>query len=124
MTPIINPWIFYFADIANSLKEVNIAFALVSGVGFILITGLIVISYGEDVFDKETLFTIIKWNKIICLIFIITLLIAIFCPCQETIYKMAIASIITEENINKTTDEIKELIDYTVDKIDNMEEDE
>lgn len=47
----------------------------------------------------------------------ITLIAFTFLPSEETCYKMMISAQVTEENINKAEDVIKDSVDYIFEKI-------
>lgn len=122
-TPIISPWFFYFAGIANALGAVLIA----SGIIAILLSIIILcISLDENVTDsvKKSIRGIIIGAVIIIL--------GIFCPSEDTCYKMALAKFATPQNIQIITeyvgdttsnvtdgvsDAIKDIMDYSVDRI-------
>lgn len=120
MKPIINPWIFYFASVADAVLIVSIIFAVVVGIFCILC--------GADLLDEYTPEQDIKAAKKrlkLCVpIFIILTLFTIFIPSKKTIYEMTIASYITEENIENSKETAMELIDYIVDKFNNKGDDE
>lgn len=122
-TPIISPWFFYFAGIANALGAVLIA----SGIIAILLSIIILcISLDENETDsvKKSIRGIIIGAVIIIL--------GIFCPSEDTCYKMALAKFATPQNIQIITeyvgdttsnvtdgvsDAIKDIMDYSVDRI-------
>ena len=51
---------------------------------------------------------------------IICAFISIFVPSKETCYQMMVASLITKENIEMTAEAGKEAVDYIVDSIDKL----
>lgn len=131
MKPIINPWIFYFADVANSMVFVFVF----AGIGFFVYAFYKFVTLDEDMFVmnpdgfyalrekdeniKKKDWHIIKRSLIICCIFI---LLSALTPTEKTIYKMMIANYITEDNLSKGKEEAKELIDYIVDRMDEVNE--
>ena len=89
----------------------------------ILIVLLIIISfaieivkYGEDIdeLDKVKVIKTLK-KKVIVIALLITF--AIFLPSKDTCYKMMVASQITDTNIQKAEDVIKDSVDYIFEKI-------
>ena len=122
MTPIINPWIFYFAEIFNNIHLVFGVLSIVFLIVVIVLTITTAVMSVDDfgLYDHE-----IEVSKTYLKIFVILLLIsspfAILSPSKETVYKMTIASYITEENYVKGKEEVKEIIDYIAEKIDDAE---
>ena len=131
MKPIISPWIFYLADVANAMVFVFIF----TGIVFFVYAFYKVMTLEEDEFimnpdgfytlkekDKDAKkkdWHIIKRSAIIGCIFI---LLSALTPTDKTIYKMMIASYVTEDNLSKGKEEAKELIDYIVDRMDEVNE--
>lgn len=127
MKPIINPWIFYFADVANAMVFVF----MFTGIVFFVYAFYKFMTLEEDeyIMNLENFYTlkekdkdakkknwhIIKRYVLIGCAFII---LSTLTPTEKTIYRMAIASYITEDNLSKGKEEAKELIDYIVEKID------
>lgn len=127
MKPIINPWIFYFADVANAMVFVF----MFTGIVFFVYAFYKFTTLEEDecIMNLDYFYTlkekdkdakkknwhIIKRYVLIGCAFII---LSTLTPTEKTIYRMAIASYITEDNLSKGKEEAKELIDYIVEKID------
>lgn len=119
--PIINPIWFYLADAIPSL---GVFLGLLGG-GFCIV-GLVFLVVGEDI--KED---INRCKK--CLIpGLIILLLSFMTPSKDTIYQMIAAKVITPNNIkivsdyvsdtatnvsDNLTDAIKDIMDYSVDRI-------
>ena len=106
---IVNPWIFYFAEICEGLKTLAIIIAVVSFIYIICrwclwLTGEIKSFW----WDKKT--------KIITIIGVIFMVFAIVIPSQNTCYKMIIASQVTAENLDKVEDTVERIADYVADK--------
>lgn len=106
---IVNPWIFYFAEICEGLKTAVLIFAIIA---FIYVSCWCLIYWcGET----KTFW----WNKktkIVTIIGIIFMIFAIVIPSQETCYKMIIASQVTAENLDKVEDTVERIADYVADK--------
>lgn len=131
MKPIINPWIFYFADVANTMVFVF----MFMGIAFFVYAFYKFMTLEEDeyIMNPDYFYTlkekdkdakkkdwhIIKRYVLIGCAFII---LATLTPTEKTIYRMTIASYITEDNLSKGKEEAKELIDYIVEKMDEIEE--
>lgn len=120
-TPIINPIWFYLADTVPNIRYVLIA------VGF----GLFILSIGQ--IDNNKVF-----RKIVVSGFL-ALVVGALIPSQETLYKMIVAKMITPNNIQSVsdyvndtatnvsdnlTDVIKDIMDYSVDRIYNVRNNE
>ena len=120
-TPIINPVWFYLADTIPNIRYVFIA------VGFCLF----ILSIGQ--IDNNKVF-----RKIVVSGFL-ALVVGAIIPSQETLYKMVAAKMITPNNIqtvsdyvndtatnvsDNLTDAIKDIMDYSVDRIYNVRNNE
>ena len=124
MTPIINPWIFYLMHLINGLHIVSI---ICTAIFAILLLGIVLFLFffweenedEDDGFFKHTK----KSFKPTLIFLIISLSIFIITPDKKTTYTMLIANYITENNIEAGKEEVKEIIDYVVDKLDNKDED-
>ena len=122
-TPIISPWFFYFARLADTLGIGLIIFGCIA----ILISILVLCSSLDD---NETSFVKKSIKGII--IGVVIIILGIFCPSEDTCYKMALAKFATPQNIQAITgyvgdttsnvsdsvsDAIKDIMDYSVDRI-------
>lgn len=88
MEPVINPWLFYFIEFADTIKVVAVFLILASTLIFFLLLGL-----------EET-----KLIKIAVAVFVISLVIIIFTPSSETIIKMVIAKNVTYDVVDAAKD--------------------
>ena len=119
--PIINPIWFYLADTIPNVRYVLIAVSL----------ALFIISVGQIDSDKV-------FRKFIICSFLF-LIVGTLIPSQETLYKMVAAKAITPNNIkivsdyvgdtatnvsDNLTDAIEDIIDYSVDRIYNVRNNE
>ena len=98
MKPIINPLFFYLISIISTLKIASIFIMIFAGIT-IIIVGII---YFEEVITEKTGKRILKTATITL---IVSMLICIFVPSEDTCYKMMAASIITPNNIETAKDE-------------------
>ncbi len=108
MTPIINPWLFYTAEISFKLHFILIILMAIFGFIFLF---FFLDEITEEKNENE------GKAKFIFKIFLITLIAFTFLPSKETCYKMMISAQVTEENINKAEDVIKNSVDYIFEKI-------
>ena len=122
MTYIINPWFFYFASLLDSfwtLASIVLFLAIIGTVGF----GIwwVMEAYNSDFFvhdDKETPFANFckKMIKASVITTIISAVLMVVVPKEEAVDKMMISSFITKENVEKTKEEAKEIVDYITEK--------
>lgn len=122
MTYIINPWFFYFANLLDSfwtLASIVLFLAIVGTVGF----GIwwVMEAYASDFFvhdDNESPFAKFckKMIKASVIATIISAVLMIVVPTEETVNKMMISSFVTKENVEKTKEEAKEIVDYITEK--------
>lgn len=109
MKPIIDPWLFYFVDAIDGLKFVCLFIPLL----FLLYMVLIAYTKEEDL-NEEKIVKAVK-KLIICTVLMLT--VDSLLPSKETCYKMMVASQITEENVKKAEDVVKDSVDYIFEKI-------
>ena len=126
MTYIINPWFFYFASLLDSfwtLASIVLFLAIIGTVGF----GIwwVMEAYNSDFFvhddkddDNEPPFAKFckKMIKASVIATIISAVLMVVVPTEETVDKMMISSFITKENVEKTKEEAKEIVDYITEK--------
>ena len=114
MKPIINPWMFYIVDCLDGLKMLCILAVplLVFVIGYITFT-IDDLGLGKE---KE-LKSARRTRKIVILFSILILIVIPFIPSKETCYKMMVSSQITDNNIQKAEDVIKDSVDYIFEKI-------
>lgn len=113
MKPIINPWLFYLVDMIGSFQILSILIVLLIIISF----AIEILKYDEamDELDEVKVIKTLK-KKVIVIALLITF--AIFLPSKDTCYKMMVASQITDTNIQKAEDVIKDSVDYIFEKID------
>ena len=131
--PIINPWLFYLADLVDGVKTfvfiVGTIWAVISvGLIFGIISSAI---YGAEDSDKKAL----KRLKISLVASAIVILVGTLLPSKSTLYSMAIAKALTPDTVqliyeetgktandilNEGVEAIEEVLDYGVDKIDDL----
>lgn len=110
MKPIINPWLFYLIDVIFSFRVLSIVIVMLIFLSF----AIDIIKYDMDELDEVKAIKILK-KKVIVIALLITF--AIFLPSKKTCYQMIIASQITDTNIQKAEDVIKDSVDYIFEKI-------
>lgn len=115
---IINPWWFYLTDVVEAVDFISMLFAAFGIVGCLIFFSAFVY-YAEET-DKETIqkeWNILKKCIIVTMIFLVT---AIIVPARDTVYKMFAASLITHENIQAVGETATDVVDYIVEKIDEV----
>ena len=137
MTYIINPWFFYFVNLLGSfwtLISIVLLWAIIGAVGFSV--WWLMETYNSDFFvhdddnehdnnehdDNESPFAKFckKIIKISVIVTIISAVLMVAVPSEETVNKMMISSFITKENVEKIKEETKEgakeIVDYIAEK--------
>lgn len=140
--PIINPWLFYAADVIHGIKIVMILVCATLALTSLLYLGCFAYNM-EDVKlgypDKQTNINLAKTNlhkfKVFLAGTIVSIVLTILIPSKNLIYTMAISSMLTPDTIEyvyettgKTANDIinggseiiKETIDYGIDKINEL----
>lgn len=111
MSPIINPWVFYWIDVADVLR-------LLMWVGVTFGSFLFVISFsqtdeGNSIWGRYER----GIRKVGIFLAAIGFVGAVFIPSEETCYKMLAANMFTQNNIDNATEYVTDVIDYAVDKV-------
>lgn len=114
MKPIINPWLFYLVDVIGNFKSSCFVLLLIIVIGFGA-TVLIEIGEAADELELDTVKVIKTLKRMVVGVLLMTF--NMLLPSKETCYKMMIASQITDNNIQKAEDTIKEPVDYIFEKI-------
>jgi hypothetical protein len=115
MNYFINPWYFYFANLADNISTTAIALFVVSiiaAIGFGTAWGV----FAADSYDSKTINFLSKCFKKSIIAVIVSSVIMCVVPSGNTINKMMIASYVTKENVETAKDDAKALVDYIVEK--------
>lgn len=111
---IVNPIWFYLMGVCDNLSCFLLAISIVL---FIFSFGLVVAWFCTGDFDiPENVKTIKKMFIINGIVFLLGTII----PSKETCYQMMVASLVTKENIEMTAEAGKEAVDYIIDSIDKL----
>lgn len=102
MTPIINPWIFYIAGIADKLF-----FAFI-----IVMVASAILCFSTWLCDLEGEEELTRVTRNAFKVFMIVSIAFTFLPSKKTCYQMMISAQVTEENVDKARDIIKDSVDY------------
>lgn len=106
MEPIINPWLIYFAGISKNIQLICVLIAICT---FIVAASRFL---DEDKLDK----IVIRFG----IIFMISGISAALMPSKETIYTIAVVDRLTPDNIDQISKSSEDVVDYIVDKIDQI----
>ena len=136
--PIINPWLFYLADVVSALKVTLIILSIGLVIGSLL---YLYIWYENTEYKIDTEENIklrktwLKGAKMCLISAIITFIVGMMVPKERTLYAMAIASALTPDTVQLIYDKtgetatdilnggaelIEDIVDYGVDKINEM----
>jgi putative effector of murein hydrolase len=126
MDYLIDPKVFYWMSVLTSLDF----FLVFMGIIFLIILAVVIVIYvtlkleGEYYEDEVKIFE--KFLKPIPIILALVLFLGvpIFIPSKDTMKQMLVASQITHENIEGVQQSATELVDYIVDKINEVEKED
>lgn len=119
----INPIWFYLIDVCSSLRGVFSGAILLSVLGFFGFTIAYLIPIGEGTYDMsdeedvKLLKSVKRGMRITLILSIISSILVVATPSGDGVTKMMIASVITEENVESTKEDVKEIVDYITEKI-------
>ena len=136
--PIINPWLFYLADLVSALKVTLIILSIGLVIGSLL---YLYMWYENNEFNRDSEENIklrktwLKGAKMCLISAIITFIVGMMVPKERTLYAMAIASVLTPDTVQLIYDKtgqtatdilngggefIEDIVDYGLDKINEM----
>lgn len=116
MDYIINPLWFYAANVCGALNFIALILAFLTGVGAIA-SFLLVADNADNSDDEEYTKKAIGYSKVMIGMFVTSLLLFVFIPSDKTIKEMAIANVMTKQNIQSATDFTQDQIGKIIDKI-------
>ena len=118
MKPIISPWLFYFIDKAEDLIGPLAVIGVLFWAGIAIWSFITLMDDGLENFSKGwKLMKPFRWVATIALI------ISLLLPSKETGYKMLAASMVTPDNITAVGETAESIIDYIVESVDTLLED-
>ena len=136
--PIINPWLFYLADVVSALKVTLIILSIGLVIGSLL---YLYIWYENTEYKIDTEENIklrktwLKGAKMCLISAIITFIVGMIVPTKKTLYAMTISSALTPNTVQLIYDKtgetatdilngggelIEDIVEYGVDKINEM----
>ena len=116
---IVNPSIFYWMNVLDSVRGVAAVTLLISVACLIIALILYFVDGVEEEEDEPTK----QYRKLIFIsgiVIVISILITIFIPDKRTSIEMLIARTATYENAQLTVQGIKEIVDYIVQAINGI----
>lgn len=111
----INPIWFYFIGLCDDIIEIATIISALCIIGAFIGYLLKLAGFEEDTGNKLPI-------NLLAIIGIISLVIALIVPSSTTVKEMMIASVVTHENVDATIEDVKELIDYTIEKAGELNE--
>ena len=114
--PVISPRLFYIIDLLDKLREMT-NYSILDHCSGIFLVGFAAFLEVENWEDK-TILKLKKGLKLSIIPIVITSVMYIAIPSEETVYKMLVSKYVTYENIDKATDTIKDGVDYIFEKLD------
>lgn len=136
--PIINPWLFYLADVVSALKVTLIILSIGLVIGSLLYLYIWYENMEHRIDTEENIKlrkTWLKGAKICIVSAIITFIVGMMVPTKKTLYAMAILSTLTPDTVQLIYDKtgqtatdilngggelIEDIVDYGVDKINEL----
>lgn len=118
MTPIINPLFIYLACACDEIRKIVGFLFWVGFIHCICISVIYFLSYiDDDEFENfRTTNSLVFLKKFLTVTVVASLLYGVI-PTSNTCYQMMVASQITDTNIQKAEDVIKNSVDYIFEKI-------
>lgn len=108
--PIINPMYLYLIEVLHNIDVLNQGLFLILSIALLTMSFVFV---GANEAPEEEKTAVKWWLKVICLAWGASLIICVFVPTKDMMYKMLIASYVTTDNIQIVNDAIKtNLQDY------------
>ena len=117
MTYYINPIWFYLMNVCENISALSMLIGGVFGFGAIVMTIGIIVNKSEG--DDEMVNLLTKYVKPSSIVAIVFIFLTCAIPSKETCEKMMIASVITHENVEQAKNDVKSIVDYVFDRIEN-----
>lgn len=116
MEPIINPLLFYYIDVLGNIKFWISTLVFIGTILAILGGFLFLLSF-DSAKDDVSAIKYRRYYKFFIIGYFIVVVINIFMPTQETLYKMAISSYITPDNVNMVINKTGEVLELSATKL-------
>ena len=122
MTPIINPLWFYLIGISENIA---CTFWIIGGILLTLGIGIGIVTLIEHEFMKDdTVKKLLKIIKQTCIVGGLLVMIGNLTPSEDTCYKMMTATLVTPNNITAVGEAATDVVDYIVDSVDRLLEED
>lgn len=112
----INPIWFYFIGLCDDIIEIATIISVFCLLGVFVGYVLRLTGFEEEIEGKKIPI------KLFAIIGAISIAISLIVPNSTTVKEMMIASVVTHENVDATIEDVKELIDYTIEKAGELNE--
>lgn len=112
MEPVINPMVFWVAQICGGISTVALIIMFVLGVGLLVFGCAYLTGLGLEDIEPSVDKTIKKAFKAGIISLIISTVLYLLVPTEETIYTSTAASYITPENVDNFTEFVERGIDH------------
>lgn len=125
MTHVINPMLFYWCSVSDTVKALAIIVAImliVICLVFLFIGAFHIgetLNYGggENSNGYKVGVKFLNWARKCSIPLAIALVLFAFIPSEKTLYKMMVANVATYENIDLTAETIEDAFDHVIDKL-------
>lgn len=131
MTHVINPMLFYWYSVSDTVKALAIIVAIILIVVCLVFLFIGVFNIGEALNygggensnDYKVGVKFLNWARKCSIPLAIALVLFAFIPSEKTLYKMMVANVATYENIDLTAETIENAFDHVIDKLIELEGD-
>lgn len=125
MTHVINPVLFYWYSVSDTVKALTIVAAIILIIVclvFLFIGAFHIgeaLNYGgsENSNGYKVGVKFLNWARKCSIPLVIALVLFAFIPSEKTLYKMMVANVATYENIDLTAETIEDAFDHVIDKL-------
>ena len=120
MKPIISPWLIYVIDLFDNLKGLLTIALILLGCAIVVILIIWFIGSLDYGHDEDPIVTCKKHLKQSVIWFCVSGLLFATVPSKDTMYTMLVLENVTTENIQDIGKTGKDMVDYIVDQIDKV----
>lgn len=107
-------------DVVDGVKSTCTFMLIVSFAALAIVSFVFLFSWSEDNLEEKEKQSYFRYLKLVLKVIIPCVIITIFTPCSDTIYKMIVADNVTPHNIEVIGDTIEDSIDYIFEKINSL----
>lgn len=125
MNYVVNPMLFYWFSVSDTVKALTIVAAIILiivcliflFIGAFHIGEALNYGGGEDSDNYKVGVKFLNWVRKCIVPLVIALVLFAFIPSEKTLYKMMVANVATYENIDLTAETIEDAFDHVIDKL-------